>query len=49
MKSNPNLVFLLTARRTGGTALAKAFKDQGFRLMYDPLNPALSNLKEATD
>jgi len=47
MKSNPNLVFLLAARRTGGTALAKAFKEQGFRLIYDPLNPALSNLKQA--
>jgi len=49
MKTNPNLVFLLAARRTGGTALAKAFKDQGFRLVYDPLNPYLSNLNEAMD
>jgi hypothetical protein len=39
--SYEDVTFLLCHRRTGGTALSKVFRDQGFFLFYDPLNAAL--------
>jgi hypothetical protein len=39
--SYKDVTFLLCHRRTGGTALSKVFRDQGFCLFYDPLNAGL--------